>query len=415
MLPYLDGDGSLPPKYARAIIFEGGKAVPGSQEYMIGPLPVSETTAVAPLDYIYNGGSGGFVPFNARYADTPRSRAVQPLIAEAMTNVSDITIALFQGGAYFGSDDSRTNLTYTSGTPLSFDGTQGFQNIMFRKPGVASYLTPIDFFLLIDCPGTDPSHYSVKGFVTQDQFFPSGASLRSAFESGNLAQTNAQPDDTDWALVDYKPELGGRDLEDRFSPSSIELGGKRYSLDPQNQYVEYMGWSFYISFTRTLGIMFYDIRFKGERIIYELSLQEAMAQYASGHQPKAAQTVYHDTYYSLGTYMATLLEGFDCPFGATMWNVSYHEANTTKIQQNAICIFEADSNYPLSRHRYGGGNSSYPFTRLGVVKGSALTVRAVATVGNYDYMFVSISMHLRMPWLIKSRIIHSIWMHLSRL
>jgi primary-amine oxidase len=39
VLPYLDGDGPTPPKYARAIIFEGGKAEPDSQEYMIGPLP----------------------------------------------------------------------------------------------------------------------------------------------------------------------------------------------------------------------------------------------------------------------------------------------------------------------------------------------------------------------------------------
>lgn len=382
VLPYIDGDGPLPPKYARAIIFEGGKANPGSQEYMIGPLPVSGTTTIQPLDYIYNGGMGGFVPYNARYADAPKSNAIAPLITEAMTNISDITMALFEGGAYFGPEDDRTDLTSTSGTPLSFDGTQGFRNIMFRKPGDASYLTPIDFFLLIDCPGTDPTQYSVKGFVTQEQFFPTEADLRTAFESGALAQAYAQPEDTDWALVDYKPDLGLRELEDQFAPNSIELGGKRYKLDAENQYVEYMGWSFYMSFTRTLGIMFYDISFKGERILYELSLQEALAQYA-GNQPKAANTVYHDTYYSLGTDMATLLEGFDCAYGSTMLNVSYHEFNTTTVQQNAICMFEADNNYPLSRHRYGGGNSTYPFTQMGVVKGSALTVRAIATVGNY--------------------------------
>jgi primary-amine oxidase len=386
VLPYLDGDGPEPPKYARAIIFNGGVAEPGSQEYMIGPLPVSEETTVEPLDWMYNGAWGGFVPYNARYADAPKSNAIAPLITEAMTNVSDITMALFQGAAYFGPGNDSTTLSSTAGTPLSFDGTQGFRNIMFRKPGPASYLTPIDFFLIIDCPGTDPTHYSVRGFVTQEQYFPTESDLRAAYESGTLAQAYAQPEDTDWALVDYKPEMGLRELEDHFSPSSIELGGKRYKLDTENQYVEYMGWSFYMSYTRTLGIMFYDISFKGERILYELSLQEALAQYA-GNQPKAANTVYHDTYYSLGTDMATLVEGFDCAFGSTMMNVSYHEFNTTTVQQNAICLFEADNNYPLSRHRYGGGNSTYPFTQLGTVKGSALTVRAIATIGNYDYMF----------------------------
>jgi len=54
VLPYTDGDGPLPPKYARAIIFEGGKTEPDSQEYMIGPLPVSGETSVEKLDYVCN-------------------------------------------------------------------------------------------------------------------------------------------------------------------------------------------------------------------------------------------------------------------------------------------------------------------------------------------------------------------------
>jgi primary-amine oxidase len=43
--------------------------------------------------------------------------------------------------------------------------------------------------------------------------------------------------------------------------------------------------------------------------LYELSMQEATAQYG-GNQPKAANTVYHDTYYSLGSEMGTLIEGY---------------------------------------------------------------------------------------------------------
>lgn len=269
----------MPNKYARAIIFQGGRDIPDSQEYMIGPLPVSEETAIEKLDYIYNGGSGGSVPYNARYFDSPRSRATDPLIASIMSNISDITAALFQGAAYYGSTDDRSNLSLTSGTPLSFDGTSAFRNIMFRFPGPASYMTPLDFFLLIDCTGTDASTYSLKGFVTNEMFFPTVAELRVAFEAGELAMEYDQTLDADWALVNYKPDLGKRDLEDRLAPSTLELGGKRYRLDKENQYVEYMGWSFYLSFSRTLGIMFYDIKFKGERIIYELSMQEATAQY----------------------------------------------------------------------------------------------------------------------------------------
>lgn len=105
-----------------------------------------------------------------------------------------------------------------------------------------------------------------------------------------------------------------------------------------------------------------------------------------GNQPKAANTVYHDTYYQLGTEMGSLLEGFDCPWGSTFWNISYPSYNTTRTNPNSICIFEADMNFPLSRHRTSASND-YGFSNFGTVKGASLTVRAVATVGNYDYMF----------------------------
>jgi primary-amine oxidase len=108
VLPYLDGNATAPAQYARAIIFEGGKSVPDSQEYMIGPLPVTDQTTIQKLDYIYNGGSGGSVPYNSRYFDGPRNAATEPLIASVMSNISDITAKLFQGGVYFGSSDERS-------------------------------------------------------------------------------------------------------------------------------------------------------------------------------------------------------------------------------------------------------------------------------------------------------------------
>jgi primary-amine oxidase len=229
VLPYLRGDTEPPAKYARAIIFEGGKAVPDSQQYMIGPLPISATSTIEKLDYMYNGGSGGSVPYNARYFDGPRSTATDPLIASVMSNISDITTALFQGGVYYGARDERSNLTLTSGTPLSFDGTQAFRNIMFRFPGPASYITPLDFFLLIDCTGTDASLYSLTGFVTGEKFYPTIADLRTAFKAGTIGMEYDQTLDADWALLSRKPELGQRELEDRLSPSTLEIGGKKSS------------------------------------------------------------------------------------------------------------------------------------------------------------------------------------------
>ncbi|KAF2629674.1 amine oxidase catalytic domain-containing protein [Macroventuria anomochaeta] len=228
---------------------------------------------------------------------------------------------------------------------------------------------------------TDASLYPLKGFVTGEKLYPSIETLRITFDAGELGMENDQTIDADWALADYKPELSKRDLEQRLAPATLDIGGKRHKVDEKNQYVDYMGWSFYIALTRTLVVMFYDIRFEGERIIYELSMQEATAQYG-GSQPKAANTVYHDTYYSLTTEMGTLVEGYNCSWGPTFWNLTYHDGNMTTINTNSLCIFEADMISPLSRHRYGA-NNDYGFSKLGTVKGAQLIVSAIATSSFY--------------------------------
>lgn len=385
VLPYIDGDGTKPKPYARVIIFEGGKEEPISQEYMVGPLPVSSDTAIQKLDYLYNGGTGGSVPYNGRYFDSVRTAASDPLLVSVMSNITDITTALL-GGVWYGSKDERSTLVASTTSPTSLDGTQAFRVVIFKVPGSASYLQPLDFYALMDVTGTDTTLYKIKGIVTNTRFFRTVDDLRAAFEAGELKEAYYQPEDDSWAMVNYDAEMGVRELEDKFAPQSLELGGKRYKLDSAQKYVEYMGWSFYVAHTRTLGVMFYDIRFKGERILYELSMQEAAAQYG-GFQPKAATTLYHDTYYSLGSDLFPLVEGFDCPFGATFWDVTFHTGNKTTVNPSAICIFESDAGFPLSRHRAAGGTSDYGFENLGVVKGSLLTLRSIATVGNYDYLF----------------------------
>ncbi|KAH6648202.1 primary-amine oxidase [Truncatella angustata] len=385
VLPYLDGPGPKPAQYARAIIFEGGKEEPVSQEYMVGPLPVSSETTIQKLDYLYNGGAGGSVPFNGRTFDAMRILASDPILVDVMSNITDITAKLL-GGVWYGDYDERSTLTSITTSPTSFDGNSAYRIVVFKFPGPASYLRSVDFYLMVECTGTDTSLYKLKGIVTNTRFFPTVEDLRTAFEAGELTEQFYVPEDYDWALVNLDESMGKRDLEEKFAPQSIALGGKRYKLDSEQKYVEYMGWSFYVAHTLSLGVMFYDIRFKGERILYELSMQEAAAQYG-GFSPKAATTLYHDTYYQLGGSLYQLVEGFDCPFGSSFWNVSAHDGNTTVVFPDAICIFESDAGYPLSRHRAAGGTTLFGFENIGVTKASLLTMRSIATVGNYDYLF----------------------------
>lgn len=50
-----------------------------------------------------------------------------------------------------------------------------------------------------------------------------------------------------------------------------------------------------VRFTRDTGMRLYDVKYKGERIIYELGLQEAIAHYA-GNDPHQSGTAYLGTF-----------------------------------------------------------------------------------------------------------------------
>lgn len=119
-------------------------------------------------------------------------------------------------------------------------------------------------------------------------------------------------------------------------------------------------------------------RFLGERIIYEISPQEAMAQY-SGFDPHQATTVWLDSAFGMGTNVRDVIIGYDCPSHAKLLPALVHDQGST-LRRNAICIFERESGRPLSRHTEGSKHA------MGVVKGYELAVRSISTVGNYDYI-----------------------------
>jgi primary-amine oxidase len=106
------------------------------------------------------------------------------------------------------------------------------------------------------------------------------------------------------------------------------------------------------------GLALYDIRYKGERIIYELAMQEALAHYA-GVQQDAASTAYLDV--SIDFSPETLVPGYDCP------------AYATYASEGRYCIFEYPMDFPIQRHE--GEN-------MHVTGNIAFVLRAVSTIGS---------------------------------
>jgi primary-amine oxidase len=118
-------------------------------------------------------------------------------------------------------------------------------------------------------------------------------------------------------------------------------------------------------------VRLHEIRYKGDRIIYEIGLQEALAHYA-GNDPVQSGTAYLDTFYGFGPYAFELIGGYDCPTYASYLNSTFYTEETTHTHVNSICIFEHDAGYPISRHT----NMDYATA----TKNIFLTVRCMPSV-----------------------------------
>ncbi len=88
---------------------------------------------------------------------------------------------------------------------------------------------------------------------------------------------------------------------------------------------------------------------------------------------------YLDSFYGFGPVSFELVPGFDCPQYATYLNSSYYLSQTVFTNPNSICMFEFDADHAIQRHSADSYSS--------VTKNTQFTVRAVSSIGNYDYTF----------------------------
>ncbi|PPR00804.1 hypothetical protein CVT24_000736, partial [Panaeolus cyanescens] len=69
---YMEGSGPAPDRYARVAISFGATETPYYEDYIVGPLPISEKTKVEPLTYYYNKGTSK--QYNFRHDNSVRNK-----------------------------------------------------------------------------------------------------------------------------------------------------------------------------------------------------------------------------------------------------------------------------------------------------------------------------------------------------
>ena len=377
-IDYLDSENApKPERKARVIIFNGGKSNPDVREYIVGP-------AGKPSYHNETRGPGQKypIPFDYRPGDSKESAVLDKIVLNVTAQVHDLLFESYDGYTYGGC--TNRCLTYSSSAPGEFGDRKSWVWLMRDFQGF--YLHPVGFEFYVNTKGSDASLFKVEKVFYFNTSFQSVEELMSAYSNGSLQKTflPASSSSDDSPLYSTFLRRGKPQPPKPLRPPQlVEPDGKRYVVS--GRHVEYMKWSFDFRSRSSTGLQLFDLRFDGERIVYELSLQEAAAFY-SGWSPMQMSTDYLDTSWGMGFSKFELVRGVDCPSTATFFDtLHFVDAEAPAKYRNSICLFEMNLGLPLRRHfdsNFDGGFNFY-----GGMPGTALVLRSVSTAYNYDYIY----------------------------
>lgn len=363
ILDYLDNNGSLPSRYARVQIIRPTASPPDVMEYKVGPLNVKKENM-----HVEQLLQDGTISINRKPVDAEETRELYDFIGSQVETLNNLL------------SESFDNITYRNGAFVLFtlvptdDMTDRVSHmVMGIDVGEYSTLALLPVSCLVHHPGFNTSTwYTSDWYYVSQGPFNSSQELQEAYNSGALRKV-AFPEGY---RAKHKGELNPirnaslplRAFADIPPPRTYEPKGSRYSVEGQK--VSWMGWEFEFSSDPLRGPALFNIKLFNKRIAYEISLQDVTLIYHSqtnGHGP----LVLSDMNHLLGTFTKPR-HGLDCPPRATVLKTSNSIYGYAYIM-DAACVFEADGQKPLWRHWTRGLADHY------------LVVRAVMTVGNYDY------------------------------
>ncbi|KAM9296659.1 amine oxidase [copper-containing] 3-like [Gastrophryne carolinensis] len=366
---YLDKDGPMPQREALVIVYFGSYQEPEIKEYVVGPLPKPSF-----MNDITNQKYKGNIPYHRR--PVLGSEYIQ--IRIYLMKKEFPKAQLFFKDIFGFSENDREYYSVLTSAPRGFqsgDRSTWF-GLFFKPKGSDHFLHPLGLEFLVNHKNLDTNTWKVEKVFYNGQYLNSFDELEDQYKKKQLKIVRMKMLDLKEDIASLKPPQ--KSVLDM--PMQYEPQGARYSV--KNNQVLFQHWSLAYGVNVNTGLRLYDIRFKGERIVYELGVQEAISIYGS-NAPTGMSTRYIDGHFGIGRSAFQLVPGIDCPYFATYVDTHYLlDTDTWVLNKGSVCIFELNSGMPLRRHFSSLGSNYY-----GGLVNTVLVVRTVATLGNYDYVF----------------------------
>ncbi|GAB4821559.1 hypothetical protein N2152v2_008605 [Parachlorella kessleri] len=413
---FLGGVGPRPERFARAIVYRGADSPRHIMEYKVGPLPLNYSTAG--IEELVDPGQIPFAKFPTSISTSAWTEAaVGPVALELRELFKNMTGGKCYSTTGPAEDDPSTELSNNSTEGSSAPDGGGCSNrdlswleypdfhdtspsriaiikwqfVPQRRNGEETYLHTLPVTWKLNETDPDPTMWPSYDFEYCNQGpFATAEDLLDALQAGDLKICSA-PEfgdpvyDYSWATTDSnatKPGPGAQPGPREYSPS-----GPRFTVSPDawaGRRFKWLGWEGHATIRPDTGLTLNDVAYKGKRIVYELAQQDMYVAY-SGFGG-AGQTIYFDSAYGMGYNNRPLVRGYDCPFDAHYMSsvLHYGSGSGAGVQHDVLCMFEDDMATTAWRHTHVSDSIAGP--HADGARAVDFVVRAVSTIGNYDYI-----------------------------
>eukprot|EP00878_Enallax_costatus_P007873 GHUV01008238.1.p1 GENE.GHUV01008238.1~~GHUV01008238.1.p1 ORF type:complete len:438 (+),score=96.12 GHUV01008238.1:182-1495(+) len=287
VLKHLDKQGPLPTRKARALLVLGKAKPPVVREVLVTlTMGSDKMPIVSNLEKVnVHSSKWATVPYNQRPHGVMDQVGQVISVMKVLQPLNQFLKAAFGGYSYGdGCEPKCIGDNYGSYQWLS-DKVPRAIYVWFFMPEAAEvdggYIHPLPLQILVSGTGTDLTNWEIIKWWFHGQFFNTIEELITAWNNDkNGLRTSfkfVKPEGSMKLYSNFMPRPGPKRGEKQpVGPIAYEPYGRRYSIT-QNNKISWLGWELYVGYLPHYGPRYYDVRFKGERIAYEISMQEAMA------------------------------------------------------------------------------------------------------------------------------------------
>lgn len=378
VLGYLNGTSGKPERLARVFIFRGADDPPTVDEFIVGGIGKNIYAHIIKTDKRRTK-----VPFIYRPFSVSEFMAFYKNILPKVVKLAGHVLKESYDAMPMKCGDKCLKISMA---PVSSGFLpEGKRKAWFWFQYDIEYpsVRPVDFQFLVDTTSVNASEWKIEKVWYSNQLFQNMTVFIQEYDKGIINKTRVKyptKEDSIYGKMEFRYPL--KPSVPLKAPRQFDPDGRRYSITGNE--IHYIDWKLNYYVSTSGGLHLLNIRFNGERIAYELSMQEVVVMY-SGHSPVAMMMNYADGAGMYGTRFRGLLPGTDCPAHAQFVDTHMYAANEGgyRIYENAFCVFELNTHSPLRRHRaYSRSGAVY-----GGIEAMALVVRGILSVVNYDYVF----------------------------